>query len=74
MEQQRAAIAEISRSAQEAAGGARDVSEHVQSLSATTAETGECATQVETASHGITTESGKMQTAINDFLQRVRAA
>ena len=74
MEQQRAAIAEISRSAQEAAGGARDVSEHVQSLSATTAETGECASQVENASHGITTESGKMQTAINDFLSRVRAA
>ncbi|MAK61738.1 MAG: methyl-accepting chemotaxis protein [Ponticaulis sp.] len=74
MEQQRAAIAEISRSAQEAAGGARDVSEHVQSLSATTAETGECATQVEAASHGITSESGKMQSAITDFLSRVRAA
>lgn len=74
MEQQRAAIAEISRSAQEAAGGARDVSEHVQSLSATTAETGECATQVEAASHGITSESGKMQGAITDFLSRVRAA
>lgn len=74
MEQQRAAIAEISRSAQEAAGGARDVSEHVQSLSATTAETGECASQVENASHGITTESGKMQGAINSFLKRVRAA
>lgn len=74
MEQQRAAIAEISRSAQEAAGGARDVSEHVQSLSATTAETGECASQVEAASHGITSESGKMQSAINDFLTKVRAA
>ncbi|HBH88846.1 methyl-accepting chemotaxis protein [Ponticaulis sp.] len=74
MEQQRAAIAEISRSAQEAAGGARDVSEHVQSLSATTAETGECATQVEGASHGITQEAGKMQSAITNFLTRVRAA
>ena len=74
MEQQRAAIAEISRSAQEAAGGARDVSEHVQSLSATTAETGECATQVEGASHGITQEAGKMQSAITNFLTKVRAA
>ena len=74
MEQQRAAIAEISRSAQEAAGGARSVSEHVQSLSATTAETGECALQVESATSGLVSESGRIQTNVTDFLHKVRTA
>ena len=74
MEQQRAAISEISRSAQEAAGGARSVSEHVQSLSATTAETGECALQVESATSGLVNESGRIQSNVTDFLQKVRSA
>lgn len=74
MEQQRAAIAEISRSAQEAAGGARSVSEHVQSLSATTAETGECAMQVEGATAGLVRESDNISASVTEFLQKVRTA
>ena len=74
MEQQRAAIAEISRSAQEAAGGARSVSEHVQSLSATTAETGECALQVEGATSGLVRESDKISSSVTNFLENVRTA
>ncbi len=73
MEQQRAAIAEISRSAQDAAGGAQSVSEHVQALSATTAETGECALQVEGATSGLVRENDRIQTSVQDFLQKVRA-
>lgn len=74
MEQQRAAIAEISRSAQEAATGARSVSEHVQSLSATTAETGECALQVESATAGLAQESDRIASSVTDFLHNVRTA
>ena len=74
MDQQREAIAEISRSAQDAAQGAMSVSESVQSLNATTAETGQCAHQVEAASSGLSGESNKIQGAVVDFLENVRSA
>lgn len=74
MEQQRAAISEISRSAQDAATGARSVSEHVQSLSVTTSETGECAQQVEGATTGIVRESDRIKGSVTNFLSSVRAA
>ena len=74
MEQQRAAIVEISSSAQEAATGARSVSEHVQSLNATTAETGECALQVEGATNGLIEQSEQIRASVTTFLDKVRVA
>ncbi len=74
MDQQRAAIMEISKSAQDAATGAVTVSQSVQSLNATTSETGQCAQQVENASSGLSTEAHGLQKSVNEFLDRVRSA
>lgn len=74
MDQQREAITEISRSAQDAAAGAMTVSESVQSLNATTSETGQCAQQVESASTGLSHEANNIQSAVVDFLDKVRSA
>jgi methyl-accepting chemotaxis protein len=74
MEEQRSAILEISRSAQDAAGGANSVNASVQSLNETTSETGACAQQVETASSGLASEAQELQGSVSDFLQRVRSA
>ncbi|WP_439634056.1 methyl-accepting chemotaxis protein [Glycocaulis sp.] len=74
MEEQRAAAEEITRSAQEAAGGARRVSQAIQGVDAAASETGQCAAQVNEASHGLTQEAGTLRTAVARFLEGVRAA
>lgn len=74
MEEQRAAAEEITRSAQEAAGGARRVSQAIQGVDAAASETGQCAAQVNEASHGLTQEAGTLRSAVARFLEGVRAA
>ncbi len=74
MEEQRAAAEEITRSAQEAAGGTRRVSQAIQGVDAAASETGQCAAQVNQASHGLTQEAGTLRSAVARFLEGVRAA
>lgn len=74
MEEQRAAAEEITRSAQEAAGGTRRVSQAIQGVDAASSETGQCAAQVNEASHGLTREAGTLRSAVARFLEGVRAA
>ena len=74
MEQQQAAVSEISRSAQDAATGAASVNESVQDLTRTTSETGECAQNVANASGSLSSESERLQTSVNAFLKDVRSA
>lgn len=74
MEEQRAAAEEITRSAQEAAGGTRRVSQAIQGVDAAASETGQCAAQVNEASHGLTREAGTLRSAVARFLEGVRAA
>ncbi|MFN3835615.1 MAG: methyl-accepting chemotaxis protein [Glycocaulis sp.] len=74
MEEQRAAAEEITRSAQEAAGGTRRVSQAIQGVDAAASETGQCAAQVNEASHGLSREAGTLRGAVARFLEGVRAA
>ncbi len=74
MEEQRAAASEISRSAVEAAGGAKQVSENIRAVDAAAAETGQCAGQVSHASGSLNQESDTLRDAVKRFLDGVRAA
>ena len=74
MEEQRAAASEISRSAVDAAGGAKQVSESIRMVDAAASETGQCAGQVSHASGSLNSESATLREAVARFLQGVRAA
>ncbi|MHA6289381.1 methyl-accepting chemotaxis protein [Maricaulis sp. CAU 1757] len=74
MEEQRAAAGEITRSAQEAADGTRDVFSNIQEVDQATSETGESAGQVLEASLAVSRQSDSLKTAVEQFLQEVRAA
>lgn len=74
MEEQRAAASEITRSAQEAAGGTRKVAESIQGVDATVSETGQCAAQVNQAATSLNTEAEDLRQAVARFLDGVRAA
>ena len=74
MEEQRAAASEITRAAHEAASGTREVSESIGQVDAAASETGQCAAQVNAASHALTEESTGLRKAVGEFLSSVRAA
>ncbi|WP_430430548.1 methyl-accepting chemotaxis protein [Oceanicaulis sp.] len=74
MEEQRAAASEITRAAHEAASGTREVSESIGHVDAAASETGQCAAQVNAASHALTEESTGLRKAVGEFLASVRAA
>ena len=74
MEEQRAAASEITRAAHEAASGTREVAESIGQVDAAAAETGQCAAQVNSASHALNTESSGLRKAVGEFLASVRAA
>ena len=74
MEEQRAAAGEITRSAQEAADGTRDVFSNIQEVDQATSETGESAGEVLEASLAVSRQSDELKTAVEQFLQEVRAA
>ena len=74
MEEQRAAAGEITRSAQEAADGTRDVFTNIQEVDQSTSETGESAGEVLEASLAVSRQSESLKAAVEQFLQEVRAA
>ena len=74
MEEQRAAAGEITRSAQEAADGTRDVFSNIQEVDQATSETGESAGQVLEASLAVSRQSDELKAAVEQFLTEVRAA
>ena len=74
MEEQRAAAGEITRSAQEAADGTRDVFTNIQEVDRATSETGESAGQVLEASLAVSRQSGSLKTSVEQFLTEVRSA
>ena len=74
MEEQRAAAGEITRSAQEAADGTRDVFSNIQEVDQATSETGESAGQVLEASLAVSRQSESLKSAVEQFLTEVRAA
>jgi methyl-accepting chemotaxis protein len=74
MEEQRAAAAEITRSAQDAADGTNDVFQNIQSVDAATAETGESAGEVLEASLAVSRQSDSLSGQVKDFLVQVRSA
>lgn len=74
MEEQRAAAGEITRSAQEAADGTRDVFANIQEVDRATSETGESAGQVLEASLAVSRQSGSLKTSVEQFLTEVRSA
>ncbi|WP_040759754.1 methyl-accepting chemotaxis protein [Woodsholea maritima] len=74
MEEQRAAAGEITRSAQEAAGGSRRVVNAIREVDRAASETGQCAMQVNEASGSLNTEADGLRAAVSRFLEGVRAA
>jgi methyl-accepting chemotaxis protein len=74
MEEQRAAAGEITRSAQEAADGTREVFSNIQEVDQATSETGESAGQVLEASLAVSRQSDTLKTSVTEFLQEVRSA
>jgi len=74
MEEQRAAAGEITRSAHDAAGGARQVSQAIGDVNRAASETGQCAAQVSEASGSLNTEAETLRKAVTGFLADVRAA
>ncbi|WP_291843129.1 methyl-accepting chemotaxis protein [Maricaulis sp.] len=74
MEEQRAAAGEITRSAQEAADGTSQVFTNIQEVDQATSETGESAGEVLEASLAVSRQSDTLKTAVEQFLQEVRAA
>jgi methyl-accepting chemotaxis protein len=74
MEEQRAAASEITRSAQEAADGTRDVFDNIQEVDQATAETGESAGQVLEASLAVSRQSTGLKDSVTTFLEEVRSA
>ncbi len=74
MEEQRAAAGEITRSAQEAADGTSQVFTNIQEVDQATSETGESAGEVLEASLAVSRQSDTLKSAVEQFLQEVRAA
>lgn len=74
MEEQRAAAAEITRAAHEASDGTRQVAGSIAEVDAASAETGQCAAQVNSASGTLSSEAESLKKAVGEFLTGVRAA
>ena len=73
-EQQNAATAEIARNVAEAAQGTRSVSASIVSVSDSATQTGELSNEMRTAIGSLLDRSHRMQGAMGEFLQTVRAA
>lgn len=74
VEEQGAATQEIASNVQQAAAGTQDVSTNIAEVSRGTQEAGASAAEVMTSSEQIQKQSEELQSAVSDFLQRVRAA
>lgn len=74
MEKQHAATQEIARNTTQAAEGTREVSSAIADISGSVLETGKAADQVLAAAEALSTQAGRLRTAVNGFVERVRAA
>ena len=74
VEQQAAATGEISRNVTEAANGTKEVVHNIGGVSQAATETSTVSTQVLAASHGLKTETARLESEVRKFLDGVRCA
>jgi methyl-accepting chemotaxis protein len=74
VEEQGAATNEISRNVQQAAAGTREVTSNIAGVSQAATETGTAASQVLTASDGLSKEAASLSADVSDFGRDVREA
>jgi methyl-accepting chemotaxis protein len=74
VEQQGAATQEISRNVQQAAHGTQQVSSHVVDVQRGASETGHASSQVLSAAQSVASESVRLKSQVEEFLNAVRAA
>jgi methyl-accepting chemotaxis protein len=74
VEQQRAATQEIARNVQQAARGTSDVSQNIDGVSTAAKETGTAAGQVLQISTDLSAQSEQLQSEVDKFVAKIRAA
>ena len=74
VEQQGAATQEIARNIQSVAAGSNEISDHIGGVSSAAAATGDAASQVLSHAQALDSQSGALQSAVEDFLRKIRAA
>jgi len=74
VEQQGSATREIARNIQSVAAGSSEISTHIGGVSAAASATGDAAGQVLSHARALDGQSGALQSAVDDFLHKVRAA
>jgi methyl-accepting chemotaxis protein len=74
VEEQQAATSEIARNVQQAASGTQEVTQNISGVTQAASETGQAANQVLTLAEDLTKQSGTLRTAVDGFLDTVRAA
>ncbi|WP_420131242.1 methyl-accepting chemotaxis protein [Rhodopseudomonas sp.] len=74
VEQQGAATRDIARNIQSVAAGSSEISGHIGGVSAAASATGDAASQVLSHAGALDSQSGALRSAVDEFLQKVRAA
>jgi methyl-accepting chemotaxis protein len=74
VQEQSASTQEIGRNVHEAAAGADELAGNMATVTEAIDETNRSATQVLTASNALTAQTGTLQQAVDEFLDRVAAA
>ncbi|KQW21061.1 chemotaxis protein [Afipia sp. Root123D2] len=74
VEEQGAATREIARNIQSVAVGSGEINQHIGGVSTAAAATGSAASDVLSNARELDTQAGKLDTAVNEFLSKVRAA
>jgi methyl-accepting chemotaxis protein len=74
VEEQNAATTEITRSIQQAATGTTRVASNIADVNSGAAKTGTASTEVLTAAHALSDQSGQLRAEVEKFLATVRAA
>ena len=74
VEEQGAATREISRNVQQAAQGTKEVSANIIDVQQGSSQTGTASSQVLSAAQSLSSESGRLKTEMEKFLDKVRAA
>lgn len=74
VEEQGSATQEIARNVQEAAKGTQEVSSSISNVTQVVSETGAAANQVLSAAEELSRQSEKLQSEVDGFLQKMRAA
>ncbi|UYO48557.1 cache domain-containing protein [Rhodopseudomonas palustris] len=74
VEQQGAATQEIARNIQSVAAGSSEISDHIGGVSSAAQATGDAASEVLSHAQALDSQSGALQSAVDDFLRKIRAA